>query len=281
MKNSFPILFIGRTIVLVAFVLCAYASSFAQAVVYDLFAADLTDWDMSGPGCVTWDDRYTCGQPVSLSWTSTGTYTVTSATIEFYETYGFNGAVGTTLNGVANNNYVTSNSSMCDPIVYTYTLDTAGYVVGGLNTFTIAGGVMCLVIDQNAAWSNAYARVTITYGSAGGPPTWTGDANWTDNPNWTNGSPIAADSVVVQSGTLTVDTDVTVTDLTLENGATLIVEPGNTLTITGDYLNNGGTFTVQTGGELAFRGLMKKNGATKARNYGILKVKSGAVRLGN
>ncbi len=276
--------FIAKVIVLLAFALAASASSFAQTVVYDINASELSGWDVSGPGCVTGDDRYTCSQPVSLSWTSTGTGTVDSVMIEFYETYGFNGAAGTTLNGVANNNYVTSNIGMCDPIVYTYTLDTAGYVVGGLNTFTIAGGVMCLVLDKNAAWSNAYARVTVSY-SGGGcgscPPTWTGTANWTSNPNWTNGTPVAADSVVVQSGTLTVDTDVTITDLTLENGATLVVEPGNTLTVTGDYLNNGGTFTVQTGGELAFQGLMKKNGATRARTFGTVKVKSGAIRLGN
>lgn len=278
MKKSFSIFFIGRAIVLVAFVLCACASSFAQNIVYDISDTNLIAFtqDLCNVG-----DRYACGSTPSITWMSTGTGSVVSASVKFYQTY-IDGAGGDTyLNSALNNPYNSPLNYDCILITpFTFTLDSAGYNVGGANTLQIDMGGACWILYDSIP--GVFAQVTVTYDSiSSGTPTWNGTANWTDNPNWTNGTPDASDSVVVQSGTLTVDTDVTVTDLTLENGATLVVEPGNTLTVTGEYINNGGTFTVQTGGEIAFQGVMKKNGAIRARNFGALKVKSGEVRLAN
>jgi hypothetical protein len=113
------------------------------------------------------------------------------------------------------------------------------------------------------------------------PPTWNGTSTWSSNPNWVNGVPDPTDSVIVQSGTVTVDANAIVEDLTLENGTSLIVAPGNTLTVTGDFINNGGTFTVQNGGTLSIEGNLKKAGATRLRTFGKVKVMSGSLQIRN
>ena len=256
-------------------VLFACFSSTGQTVTYDLPAGNLINWiDFF---CEP-DDRFNCGDNVSLTWTSTGAGTVSSAYIEFNESF-YDGMSSTTaLNGIADNPYGTSNNWNCFPAVYTLNLDASGYNVGGANTFTIQIDGGCLVLAKNAGWSDAYARVVVTYQS--GTPTWTGTGNWTDNPNWSN-SPGSTDSVVIQSGSLTVNTTTDIGDLTIENGAAVVVASGSTLTVSGNYINNGGAFTVQPGGAIVLQGELRKNGSRKMRTFGSIKVLSGSITLGN
>ncbi len=255
---------------------CVYSAS-AQTVTYEIHSGNIVN--MYSDWCHP-DDRGTCGGVPAITWTSVNSGTVQSAYIEFYISYHEDlSPLLTSLNGNSNNNFEPTNT-YCSHSTYLLNIQTTGYNAGGVNTFQFDNLFDCLIFDKNTTWSNAYARVVVTYDNGSTTPVWSGTGNWTDNPNWSS-TPGAADSVVVQSGTLTVNTNATVNDLTIESGTTVIVEAGQTLIVTGNLLNNGGAFSVQPGGSLVLQNEMKRNGATKIRTFGALKVMSGSITLGN
>jgi len=78
---------------------------------------------------------------------------------------------------------------------------------------------------------------------------WSGNGTWNTPANWSTGTvPASASNVLVGSGSLTIDQDATVANLTINPGSDLTLATGNTLTVTGNFsiksnLTNGtGTF---------------------------------------
>ena len=63
----------------------------------------------------------------------------------------------------------------------------------------------------------------------------TGDGDWNNNANWSSGAKPTEDApnVIIQE-TLTIDENITVGDLTIEKGATVLIVTGGTLTVTGE-----------------------------------------------
>ena len=105
--------------------------------------------------------------------------------------------------------------------------------------------------------------ITVSYPTS----TWTG--------SWSPGPPGLADNVTVASGTLTIASDLTICSLRVNNNATVIVNPGVTLTVNGTVAVNGGA----PGGTLTFLGdntyalgsasLMQNPATTVNANSGI------------
>lgn len=105
--------------------------------------------------------------------------------------------------------------------------------------------------------------ITVSYPTA----TWNGA--------WTPGPPTATDNVSVVSGSLTIASDLTICSLRVFNNATVIVNPGVTLTVNGTVAVNGGA----PGGTLTFLGdntyalgsasLMQNPATTVNANSGI------------
>ena len=66
-------------------------------------------------------------------------------------------------------------------------------------------------------------------------PTWTGTGVWNTPANWGGGSvPSTTADIIIMSGTLTIDANVTVHNLTIQPGAKVTLNSGNTLTVTGN-----------------------------------------------
>ncbi|MCB9335507.1 MAG: lamin tail domain-containing protein [Flavobacteriales bacterium] len=142
-----------------------------------------------GPGCNPTLDIYSCGGDMTFTWNSIETGMPSSVEIEFFQTWYDEGGVSPTMfNGSANNDYVSADYN-CSNNVISYTLNTSGYVVGGLNEFTISPATNCIVLDENpdVSWApQSYAKVSVYYGSTLTAPTVTDnctvDAVYNDAP---------------------------------------------------------------------------------------------------
>jgi hypothetical protein len=92
--------------------------------------------------------------------------------------------------------------------------------------------------------------------------TWLGKVSndWHDVNNWCGGIPTTTTDVVIFSGTPyqpVVNSAANVKTLTLNNGAVVIVSPGDTLNIYGDFINNG-TFSAANS-TIVFKGTALQN----------------------
>ena len=117
---------------------------------------------------------------------------------------------------------------------------------------------------------NAMPAVTATdTASITGPHTmaWvaSGSGDWASS-NWENLPPSCPDATIdVQvnaSAVITVTADEAANSLTLSNGATIVIEPGASLTVTGSVtLSSAATVDVESGGTLVLSGLADGSGA--------------------
>lgn len=69
--------------------------------------------------------------------------------------------------------------------------------------------------------------------------TFTGTGNWSTSGNWSDGIPGSTTDATI-AGTCTVDGDYTVTNLTINSGAVLTIDPLKSLTVSGTLTNNAG-----------------------------------------
>jgi Cadherin domain. len=123
-----------------------------------------------------------------------------------------------------------------------------------------------------ATISDAAGNTAIGTGSMViGTNSWTGTGTWATPANWSTGITPSSDSrVVVTSGTLTIDQNVTISKLTLNSGANLTLATGKTLTITGDFEIKGDGSFVDQGGTLVVTGSTKvMKGMAHGRNWYI------------
>ena len=83
----------------------------------------------------------------------------------------------------------------------------------------------------------------------------TGTGDWNEPTNWTGGVvPTESEPNIIVRGELVIDEDVTVGDLTIENGSTVLIVTGGTLTVTGEteYRETYGDIHVKEDGNLVF-----------------------------
>ncbi|NOS99998.1 MAG: right-handed parallel beta-helix repeat-containing protein [Phycisphaerales bacterium] len=135
---------------------------------YDIALADLLNVPTAcGNGSV----YNACSLNPGFVWMDTGSGSVISVQVSFnvgVECLGIGTPHPTSLNGISGPGYaVPMVFCGCDPTsgyVTTLVPDPTTYRVGELNTFLITGASACLGFTPQAAWSGAYARVTVTYG---------------------------------------------------------------------------------------------------------------------
>ena len=157
----------------------------------------------------------------------------------------------------------------------TATISSTGTYTGLVNseTFAITGTPAAAFLDAEVGNGKSvtvtgYTAPTTNYALSGQPTGLTaniypvistfskvGSSNWSAATEWTYG-PMAATDLVIQSGELVVDQNPTVKSITIQPGAKLTLNNGQTLTSTqtltlqsdatgtGTYVNNGGTLTT-------------------------------------
>lgn len=154
---------------IVLFLFCLALQS--QTVVYDITSSGLTASDCPGCNCSATGEYY-LGSPLNISWTSTGAATPTSVNLEIYELWNDGGSgIPVTLNGASDGSYGAVNS--CGALVVSIPLTPANYAVGGSNTVDLDYNAIFATyeIGDNSAWgAGVYARVTVVYPVAPGPP---------------------------------------------------------------------------------------------------------------
>ncbi|MEI8045930.1 MAG: T9SS type A sorting domain-containing protein [Bacteroidota bacterium] len=126
--------------------------------------------------------------------------------------------------------------------------------------------------SQGDSWltnSGANYVATFTYTST----TFTGTALWTVSGNWSAGVPAITSNAVI-AGTATITTDVTVNDLTINNGGILNINSGKSLTVSGTLTNNAAEGIVLKSpdnsgapGSLITNGTVGGTGTLKAERY--------------
>jgi hypothetical protein len=136
-----------------------------QTVVYDIPLSQIEGGVLqyNGINCNGGQDVYVCGDYMGISWTDAGSLAPSSVSVEYYQNFNGNGsALSTTFNSIADNDYNTIDG-FCSNNTVNQSLNPANYIVGGVNTVMINSLFDCLLWEENASWSNAYARVTVIY----------------------------------------------------------------------------------------------------------------------
>jgi hypothetical protein len=124
------------------------------------------------------------------------------------------------------------------------TADGAGYILGGRSLSGISG-------DKTEASRGGFDFWVVRIGF----PVWTGNlnTNWNETGNWSTGLvPNANDNVIIPSNLINypvLEVNSSLNNLEMVSGASLIINPNQTLTINGTLTNNG-TITVESGGAL-------------------------------
>lgn len=100
-------------------------------------------------------------------------------------------------------------------------------------------------------------------------------SNWSNPLNWSNGKPDANDEVIVHvfllNSNCRVNENATVQDLYHEDGGTIIIENGNTLTVNGNFYLSG-TSSIVNNGKLDIKGSIYKDGFTRLQVFSSINV---------
>jgi hypothetical protein len=97
----------------------------------------------------------------------------------------------------------------------------------------------------------------ITLGAESGTKTWTGTANWSTTGNWSGASlPAAGADVIISSGTVTVNSNISVGSLIVKSGAGVIIGSGNTLSVSSYVMDCG---TINGAGTLSMNSSTSTN----------------------
>jgi hypothetical protein len=80
----------------------------------------------------------------------------------------------------------------------------------------------------------------VTLGAESGTKSWAGTANWNTAADWSGASlPASGADVIISSGTVTVNSNITVGSLIVKSGAGLVIATGNTLTVSSYIMDCG------------------------------------------
>lgn len=133
----------------------------------------------------------------------------------------------------------------------------------GSSTVSIApGDKVYLELTHTGNGGNGTGSLSFTSNSAGqtnvslpvqftGRATgWNGTANWTNSSNWTASIvPAASEDAIIESGTVTISSVVSVKNVEVRSGSSVVIASGGALVMSGKLTNNG-SITVQNGGSL-------------------------------
>lgn len=113
---------------------------------------------------------------------------------------------------------------------------------------------------------NTTSNPTATGTTSASSTTWTGTGNWNTPANWSSGLPGTNTAITVASGTLTVDANQSVGNMTINAGAAMTINSGVTLTVNGDVTLKSDASTTATG-SLMLKGSISPSGTIKVERY--------------
>ena len=146
----------------------------AQTIEYDISLSGFSANDCSGSCLCAVDPTEVAylGSDLILSWISSVAVAPTAVTVDLYAST-FDVTGGTIeLNSIGAGTYTGSNFT-CSPVSETISVNPASYVPGGANTFKLGYDISFEMIElvENTSWgAGIYARVTVVYPVAPGPP---------------------------------------------------------------------------------------------------------------
>lgn len=97
------------------------------------------------------------------------------------------------------------------------------------------------VYDQNGSLIpiSQFINGSISQSQGSGSSIWNGTADWSQITNWSNGIPGESTNAVINSGIVSIVSGGVCSDLTINQGAKLIIQPGYSLTVNGNFTNSG------------------------------------------
>jgi hypothetical protein len=100
------------------------------------------------------------------------------------------------------------------------------------------------------------------------------NSNWSNPLNWSNGKPSANDTAIVQvfiSNNCRINENAVVHDIYHEDGGTITIESGNTLTVNGDFhLSNNSS--IINNGKLEINGSIYKDGISRLQVFSSIQL---------
>jgi hypothetical protein len=114
------------------------------------------------------------------------------------------------------------------------------YYTGGQTDLTFDEATTAIV-DMNGTVIpiSQFINGSISQSQGSGSSVWNGTADWSQTPNWSNSIPGDSTNAVINSGVVSVLSGAVCRDLTINQGAKLIIQPGFSLTINGNFTNSG------------------------------------------
>lgn len=232
-------------------------------LVTDPFCKDLATYRVWGTTTIVTDGNAYCGSSVrvtgdgggSIDYTLTGKISANTAyRLKAMMYTNGNGAAlvlnGCGINGTTSHFVDISTNGTWEVVDFNFltgTLGTSQYF--WFNSYESVNGIAKTASDIRLDNFEIYAM-----------PTWNGTGSWNTAANWGGSVPTSGADVFVASGTLTIDQNVSVANLTVYPGAKVVLSSGSSLTVTGDLLiksdaNGTGTFVDQNAeGELTVSG---------------------------
>jgi hypothetical protein len=209
-------------------------------------------------------------QPLSFSGTLTGSGTIhANVNLSVNSILAFQ--LGGTMAGSGFNNYdslsINGSFALAGNLNLTFKNDFANSVTGSDNFALLTSGSGLTGSFSNVAsgsrldTTDGFGSFIVTYGSAGlslsnfvrnttwlgGSGNWANGANWSSNPAYPNNDDSTQYSAVVQSGTVSLDTNITVSRLLLTGGN---LAGGNSLTVNDAFIWSSGTISGLPGSSI-------------------------------
>jgi hypothetical protein len=194
--------------------------------------------------CVGWSLKDTAlGTPITNEATTLAVFTVnTNVTLTWLWTNEYPLAFSPGPNGTVNSNLLNGWYTNGTPVTTITATPNSGYYFVAWTGADVPGGPATnnpLTLTMNQARTN----ITATFASqAGLPITWTGTGNWMSFTNWSPpGVPGLNDTVLVQTGTVTLSEAYRIGSLVVSNGASLVFSNWTTCLTAGNVtvLSNG------------------------------------------
>ncbi|NOU46019.1 MAG: hypothetical protein HOO86_03045 [Bacteroidales bacterium] len=115
--------------------------------------------------------------------------------------------------------------------------------------FFYTGGQTDLIFDESTTMIydvngniipvSQYINGSISQSQGSGNSVWNGTADWSQAANWSNGIPGDSTNAEINSGVIELSSGGVCRNLTIAQGAKLIINPGYSLTVNGNFDNNG------------------------------------------
>jgi hypothetical protein len=113
---------------------------------------------------------------------------------------------------------------------------------------------------------SAFIGGTVTQAQGSESSIWNGTGAWATASNWSNGIPGDSTNAVINTGATEITSGAICRNLTINSGAQLIIQPGNSLTVNGNFTNNSEIIINSDSllqGSFIVKGIINQNGISR------------------